>query len=138
MWRPAGSFRSVCEYLRAKQRLGLELTVSQTLKPKVWMKRAVQRLKKKKSACLTLQSFWRAHVVRRRMNTETRETIQRIRRNLRTLRKQTKKQTKKRKRGAGAMAAKRKAEDVKILRMLVAEGIGDKEKHLARIEELLK
>ena len=137
-WRPAGSFRSVCEYLRAKQRLGLELTVSQTLKPKVWMKRAVQRLKTKKSACLTLQSFWRAHVVRRRMNTETRETIQRIRRNLRTLRKQTKKQTKKRKRGAGAMAAKRKAEDVKILRMLVAEGIGDKEKHLARIEELLK
>ncbi len=136
-WRPAGSFRSVCEYLRAKQRLGLELTVSQTLKPKVWMKRAVQRLKTKKSACLTLQSFWRAYVVRRRMNTETRETIQRIRRNLRTLRKQTKKQTKKRKRDSDA-AAKRKAEDVKILRMLVAEGIGDKEKHLARIQELLK
>ena len=136
-WRPAGSFHSVCEYLRAKQRLGLELTVSQTLKPKVWMKRAVQRLKTKKSACLTLQSFWRAHVVRRRMNTETRETIQRIRRNLRTLRKQTKKQTKKRKRDSDA-AAKRKAEDVKILRMLVAEGIGDKEKHLARIQELLK
>lgn len=136
-WRPAGSFRSVCEYLRAKQRLGLELTVSQTLKPKVWMKRAVQRLKTKKSACLTLQSLWRAYVVRRRMNTETRETIQRIRRNLRTLRKQTKKQTKKRKRDSDA-AAKRKAEDGKILRMLVAEGIGDKEKHLARIQELLK
>lgn len=146
-WRPAGSFRSVCNYLRDKQRLGLELTVSQTLKPKVWMKRAVQRLKTKKSACLTLQSFWRAHVVRRRMNTETRETIQRIRRNLRTLRKQKKKQTprkqkkkqtKKRKRDSDAMAARRKAEDVKIRRMLVAEGIGDKEKHLARIEELLK
>jgi len=140
-WRPAGSFRSVCDFLRAKERLGLELTVSQIARPKVWMKRAVQRLKSRTSACLTLQSFWRASVVRRSMDPKTKEPIQRIRKALKhllILRKgKAKKRPKKRKR-TDTLDSRIKAQNVKMLRMLVAHGIGNKEEHLAKIKLLLE
>jgi hypothetical protein len=70
------------------------------------------------------------------MDAKTKETIQRTEMNLLSLRKQKKKQTKKRKQ-TDTMAARVKAQDVKILRMLVAEGIGNKEEHMARIKCLL-